>query len=413
MLFRNKNHSVPPIHCRPYRKKIRGAYSRLYLFSRKQWKRLNSVKHRYSIKLAHVTFYSVGNTGDTVLSTCIRDLFERELGHISWRLMDLYGDVDGRYIGKLNATKGVIIGGHGAFLPDTYPNDISNWEFACSSQQYDEIRPPIIVFAVGYNYFQGQERTRLFEENIKKLVERSAFFGLRNRGSVREIQSFLPETLREKVVYQPCPTMISRKLYPELPEKRKTGKIAFNVAMDRAGMRMGRKIDVILEQIASAVCMLERKGYETHFVAHMDIELEFIPYLQRLGSSCRIHAASTWDVFRATKFYNEMDVVLGMRGHGIWIPFGVNCQIISLGNQMKTKWFLEDIHALDWFIDINEQPERLANRIVSKFEEIHEVNGEETDIRLHRAQEELYRITMENMARIKRILTTSKNICKT
>ncbi len=375
------------------------------MFSRKRWKLLKASKRNGGIRLAHVTIYSAGNTGDTVLSTCIRDLFAREFGPVSWRLMNLCGNVDARYIQKLNETNAIVIGGHGAFLPDTHPNTISNWEFACNEKQYDEIKPPIVLFAVGYNYFQGQERTKLFESNIEKLVSRSAFFGLRNRGSVREIQSFLPDELQEKVVYQPCPTMISRMLYPKLPAKRKTGKVAFNVALDRAERRMGKNTDVVLEQIAQAMHELERKGYEIHFVAHMDVELEFVSYLRRHGCSCHVHAASTWDAFRATRFYNEMDVVIGMRGHGIWIPFGVNCQIISLGNQMKTKWFLEDIGALDWFIDINEQPEQLTNRIINKFEEIHEANGIETDVRLHRAQQELYRITMENMTRIKRILT--------
>lgn len=356
------------------------------------------------VHLAHVTLWSTGNVGDTMLSTCLRKLFNRELGAASWDLMDLCGNVDRQYIEELNKCDAVVIGGHGAFLPDSHPNNISNWEFACSEEKYDEITSPIIVFAVGYNYFQGQERSKLFESNIEKLVERSAFFGLRNRGSVREVQSFLPEELREKVVYQPCATMISRMLYPSLGAKKRTGKVAINVALDRLDMRTGENSELILRQIANAAAVLASKGYEIHFVAHMDLELAFIPYLRECGCKFRLHAASTWDTFRATHFYNNMDVVIGMRGHGIWIPFGVNCQIISLGNQMKTKWFLEDIQATDWFIDINAHPETLSQQIVSKFEEIHELHGEETDARLIRAQQELYDITKENMALIRKII---------
>ena len=99
-----------------------------------------------------------------------------------------------------------------------------------------------------------------------------------------------------------------------------------------------------------------------------------------------------------------MDVVIGMRGHGIWIPFGVNCQIISLGNQNKTKWFLEDIDAMDWYIDITEQPEILGEKIFDKFVEIHEVNRQETNDRLLKAQQNLWQITCSNMEKIKRIL---------
>lgn len=385
-------------------RKFRGAYTRTYIYTLKHWKHLCASMHNGGVQLAHVTVYSAANTGDTVLSTCIRDLFTRTFGSVSWRLMDMQGDVDRQYIKKLNGTDAVIIGGHGAFLPDTHPNNVSNWGFACSEAQYDEIQPPMIVFAIGYNYFQGQKRTAIFESNIRKLVERSAFFGLRNRGSVREIQSFLPDELKGKVVYQPCPTMVTRVLYPGIPSKKKTGKVAFNVALDRAQKRMGENIDTILTQIAIAMQLLEKKGYEVHFIAHMNFELDFIPYLRRVGLNCPVHAASTWDVHRATRFYNDMDVVIGMRGHGIWIPFGVNCQIISLGNQNKTKWFLEDIDAPDWFIDINERPETLARQIVCKFEEIHELNGEETDARLLQAQRRLYDITEENMTQIRQII---------
>lgn len=385
-------------------RKARNIYCRLYCTSRRYGKMLWERHNTGDVKLAHVGLWSAGNMGDTVLSTCIRDLFSKEMGRISWRLMDMFGDVDGEYVEKLNQADAVIIGGHGAFLPDTHPNDISNWEFACSEAQYDEIQAPIIIFAIGYNYFKGQERSALFESNIRKLVERSAFFGLRNRGSVREIQSFLPDELKRKVVYQPCPTMISRMLYPALPTKKKTQKIAFNVALDRAKMRMGENADIVLTQIAIAMQQLGKKGYEVHFIAHMNTELDFIPYMRRISFDCPIHVAATWDVGRATRFYNEMDVVVGMRGHGIWIPFGVNCQIISLGNQNKTKWFLEDIEAPDWFIDINENPETLAQQIVGKFEEIHEFNGEETDARLLRAQQKLYDITKENLAQIRQII---------
>lgn len=383
-------------------------YCRMYISLRRNVKSLKASTRDGRIKVSHVTIWSTGNTGDTVLSTCIRDLFDRECGPVSWKLMDLFGNIDRQYIHQLNSTDAVLIGGHGAFLPDTHANDISNWEFACSERQYDEIRPPIIVFAVGYNYFNGQERTELFESNIKKLVERSAFFGLRNRGSVREIQSFLPEALRGKVVYQPCPTMLSRLLYPELPEKKRTGKVAFNVALDRAEKRMGRNVDMILEQIALAMEMLSRRGYEIHFVAHMNTEFDFIPYVRRLRFPFHIHAAVTWDAARVMRFYNGMDVVIGMRGHGIWIPFGVNCQIISLGNQMKTKWFLEDINAMDWLIDINEQTEELAQRIVSKFEEIHERKGAETNARLIKAQQELYEITKTNMMTIRQVIARNE-----
>lgn len=383
---------------------IHKAYTKIYINLRKPLKIINGRKKKAKWNISHVTNFSVGNAGDTVLSTVIRDMFNQFLGTIDWNIKKVTAKVDRRYIDSLNKSDAVIIGGHGLFIPDTNANNISNWEFACSELQYGEIKKPVIVFAVGYNYFNGQERSKLFESNVRRLVEISVFFGLRNQGSVREIQSFLNDDLKEKVVYQPCPTMIARYLYPELPQKKKTGKIAFNIALDRSNLRMADKTDVILTQIAMAMCQLSKKGYEIYFVTHMNTEIPFLRYLYRHHFTFHFNDVSTWDARKLMTFYNDMDVVIGMRGHGIWIPFGVNSQIISLGNQKKTKWFLEDIDALDWYIDITDEPEKLSEKIMEKFTEIHEVHGEETDRRLYEAQGRLWEITCRNMDTIHRII---------
>ena len=385
-------------------------YIKLYTNFRKPVKLIKGRKIGAKLNISHVTIYSTGNAGDTVLSTAMRDLFNTSFGSISWNIKKVTATINQRYIDSLNKTDAIIIGGHGLFLPDTNPNDISNWEFACSEEYYDEITKPIIVFAVGYNYFKGQERSLLFESNVRKLVEKSAFFGLRNQGSVREIQSFLDDSLKKKVVYQPCPTMIARYLYPDLPPKKGTGKIAFNLALDRAKLRMADKIDEILGQIALAMRRISEKGYDVYFITHMATEIPFLRYLEKQHVRFSFKDASTWDAKKLMLFYNSMDVVIGMRGHGIWIPFGVNCQIISLGNQNKTKWFLEDIDALDWFIDITEEPEKLAEQIVKKFVEIHEEKDAETDQRLIEAQKTLWEITCQNMKRIEQAIGGGMNV---
>lgn len=388
---------------------IRKIYAKIFVYLRRALKAICNYRIKAKYHFSHVTLASVGNAGDTVLSTALRDQFDLNYESISWRIKKVTSKITQGYIDSLNKTDAVIIGGHGLFMPDTNANDISNWEFACSEQQYDKITKPIIVYAVGYNYFKGQERSRLFESNIRKLVEKSVFFGLRNQGSVREIQSFLDDNLKEKVVYQPCPTMIARYLYPELPPKKVTGKVAFNVAIDRAKLRMGDNKDLILDQIAKAMQMICQKGYKVYFVTHMCTEIPFLRYIKKYNFDFTLCDVSTWDAKRLMTLYNEMDVVIGMRGHGIWIPFGVNCQIISLANQNKTKWFLEDINASDWYIDITNSPETLCDRIIEKFHEIHEVNGELTTKRLLEAQERLYNITQKNMQTIKSILEETKN----
>ena len=360
--------------------------------------------HNGKKKITHITLYSAGNLGDNVLSECMRYLFERRYGRINWNLVSIQKTVDRNSIRSLNSSDMVLVGGHGVFIPDTNENNISGWEWPCSSEYYSKIKKPLAVFGVGYNYFHGQKRTKLFENNVNVLLKSSSFFGLRNRGSVNEVRSFTDEELSEKVVYQPCATMVSRYIFRNLPQKKETKKIAVNVALDRAKMRMVDNEEIILSQIADAMKKISKRGYEIHFIAHCDKEIRFIDYLDKADVHYHYHHATMWNTRKALEFYNEMDMVIGMRGHGIWIPFGVNCHILALGNQNKTKWFFDDINAPEWNISIMDDPKHLSGNIVRRFIDIHETNGEKTTERLLEAQKKLWDITCKNMNDIKNFL---------
>ena len=354
-------------------------------------------------KLAHISAFAVSNAGDTALSECIRRLFELELGPADWLLVPAKDPVDETLVARLNETEGIVLGGHGLFIPDTNENTISGWEWACDKALYERITSPLAVFAVGYNYFHGQRRTALFEENVNALVKRADFFGLRNRGSIREMKTFTDPELAGKIRYQPCATMVARYLYPELPEKQTTRRVALNVALDRSGLRLGDREETVLTQIARGMKEIAGRGYEIHFMTHCDWEIRFLKYLNREKVPYTYHHATMWQAEEIIRFYHGMDMVVGMRGHGIWIPYGLNCHILALENHNKTRWFLEDIDAMDWNIDLTADPEHLGDEILRKFIRIHEEQAEETTRRLLNTQAEMWRITRENMREIGRL----------
>ncbi len=374
---------------------------------RKIRKRTEAQRAEYSRpgkkRIAHVTSFSVSNAGDNVLSECVRRLFDKRFGELDWDIIRLHDSVDDETIDRLNRTQGVVIGGGGVFLPDTNKNDVSGWQWPFPKERYSEISSPMVVFAVGYNYFNGQERCGIFEDNVSELAARSAFFGLRNHGSLAEISSFLEGDVKSNLTFQPCPTMIARYIYPELPEKIETRKIALNVALDRAGARMGEDQEIILSEIAKAMRLLGERGYEIHFITHCDWEIKYNDYLIREKVKFIYHHATVWDTKKILKFYNDMDIVIGMRGHGIWIPYGVNTRILSLGSHNKTKWFLEDIDALDWNIDVNQDPGHLSTAILDKFISLNEKDRDKTDKKLRETQMKLWDITCENMDAIGRL----------
>lgn len=370
----------------------------------KRKKKLKYGAQRGGLPLSHVTCYAVPNSGDIVLSECVRRTFNREMGSkIRWTLTSVYEQVNEQLIRRINASRMLIIGGGGLFLPDTNANLISGWQWACSREQLNEICVPIVLYSVGYNYFRGQEPSALFIDNLNAIVEKSVFVGLRNHGSVEAVKALVHESLKDKIGYQPCTTTLIRRIMPELPAKKESGKIAFNLAFDRADRRYGERKEDILREIVKSIYRLQDKGYEVYIIAHC---LNDLSILSKLHDWRKIHAidASAWDMDRLARFYNDMDAVLGMRGHAQMIPFGVNCHIISLGSHEKMRWFLEDIDAPEWYVELTEDIPTLSDRIVSKFEEIHERKGKETTLRILQAQEMLFQITKDNMQSIRRNL---------
>lgn len=97
----------------------------------------------------------------------------------------------------------------------------------------------------------GAGRVCLVLQKVSISSLKKCFFGLRNYGSIRAVQNYLRDDLKDKVVYHPCATTVLSKLY-ELPERTETQNpfIALNCAFDRAQMRYGDKMDKVMTQIA-------------------------------------------------------------------------------------------------------------------------------------------------------------------
>ncbi len=359
---------------------------------------------------SHVTYYLDGNAGDTVLSQCVRRVFNIALHIDKWELISVVTPVSTDELSSINRTDVCIVGGGGLFLPDTNENTVSGWQWAISKEQLKSVECPILIFGVGYNYFKGQTASELFIDNLKCLLDKSSFVGLRNKGSIEAIRKIIPSSLHEKIVYQPCPTTLIRKIF-NIPKKKKTNNIAVNIAFDRCDRRFGNRKESILRQIAKGIKAIQQLGYNIFYIAHISMDLEFIRYLDEVG--CEYKTINLEHSFPAKVYhtYNLMDMVIGMRGHAQMIPFGLNCEIISLSTHDKMKWFLEDIDATDWLIDVQESDGNLGELLLSKFKKIHIEDSERTLRRLIEKQEYLWRITIENLNNIKELLKDDgKNI---
>ncbi|SDN95122.1 polysaccharide pyruvyl transferase family protein [Actinacidiphila guanduensis] len=356
-------------------------------------------------QFAHVAFYMPrqGNAGDKLLPESVRLAFDREIGPRRWHSVHAHRLFDEAALERVNARRAVVIGGGGLFIPDTAPNGNSAWQWNVTDEVLERIDVPVVVYAVGFNAFDGQSyRQERFATAVRKLVEKSAFFGLRNHGSIAQVRRLLPRGLHGKVRFQPCPTTVTRQLvagWKDAPEREDT--VLLNAAYDRAGLRFGHDYGHFLDQLARAVRAIGRHA-EVRCAAHaLDDERIAFDLRREHGISLPVIPMYDHDCDTIRAAYARTKLVIGMRGHAGMIPFGCGTPIISLISHPKMAYFLADIDRPEWGVSVHDRD--LAAVLTEKALAVL------TD---HRAavadvlgrQEELWRITRANAEEITALL---------
>lgn len=357
-------------------------------------------------RVFHVTYYKGwgANAGDDVLSKCVRDVLRQDTPR-QFSIQELDEPVTQDMIAMINQHDLLVVGGGGLLLPDTNANTISGWQWAISAEEWNKISIPLIAYAIGYNYFRGQTPNDFFIENLHHFIRKASFFGLRNHGSIRKVNELTNNSFQDKVCYQPCPTTVIRKFHQKLPPKQKSKNIAINVAFDRPMLRFGQNYEAILMAIATALKKLSEQGYQIFNATHVSVDQRIEIVFDRIG--LKYQTVKLQHVFpqQVYEFYNQMELVLGMRGHAQMIPFGLNTKILSLGTHDKIRWFIEDIGGIDHlYVELHDrQSEDLSELIYQKAEAILNQNSRIVNDLLLDAQEHLWQTTQENLKFIREI----------
>lgn len=361
-------------------------------------------------QLAHVALFADGqeNAGDKVLPEAVRMCFGPDTGPARWHERSVHRLVDEPGLEELNARRGIVVGGGGLFLPDTAPNSNSGWQWNIPDDVLARITAPLAVFAVGYNVFDGQRyRRERFAASLRALVGKSAFFGLRNQGSVERVRELLPAELRDRVRYQPCPTTVARHLDPGLdggpgngPDDgvRRDDTVLINCAYDRAGLRFGHDYGHFLAETAAAVRAIGERA-EVRYAAHMPADEKFVHDLRREhGTALPVEPLYLFSNDRIRELYRRTRLVIGMRGHAGMIPFGCGTPIISLVSHPKLAYFLSDIDRPDWGVSVHDRSlgARLAERAAAVLDDHGAAVAD-----VHGRQEHLWSVTRANLAELR------------
>jgi len=309
------------------------------------------------LKLTHVAAFTDGNAGDTIQPTCVRDCFALNGVAASWKLCHVHHPLDENRLRVANEGDAVVIGSGGLFLKDTIKTG-AGWQWNCTVDQMNRIKVPLIIFAVGYNRFRGQEEFDSgFLDSLHLLLDKSIFFSVRNTGSQRAIRSYLEDQkLRDKIVFQPCTTTLLRRMYPNLFSTEIKGAkdfIALNCAFDRSESRFQGRQAEILGGVAGAMKKLSALA-PIRYASNAPSDEKMLPYLDKAGVPYVLDRLYEIPSEKVVDYYRRPALTLGMRGHAQMVPFGCGTPILSLISHDKLKWFLDDIDEPSWGVDMLE-----------------------------------------------------------
>ncbi|WP_055691482.1 glycosyltransferase [Streptomyces prasinus] len=356
-------------------------------------------------QLAHVAFYMdrQGNAGDKLLPETVRLGFGPDTTSRRWHSVHAHRLFDKAALERVNARRGLVIGGGGLFIPDTMPNGNSAWQWNVPDEHLRAVDVPIMVYAVGFNAFDGQSyRAGRFRESLRLLVEKSAFFGLRNHGSIAKVRAMLPGHLHDRVRFQPCPTTVSRHLVPGWTDPaEREDTVLLNAAYDRAGLRFGHDYGHFLAEIAKAVRGIGAHT-EVRCVAHsLDDERIAFDLRREHGISLPVIPMYDFDNDAIRDLYARTRLVIGMRGHAGMIPFGVGTPIVSLISHPKMAYFLADIERPEWGVSVHDR--NLGAVLTERATGILDRHAA-TVADVHERQQALWKVTEANAADLRAIL---------
>ena len=310
-----------------------------------------------SLRLFHFDIPTWGNFGDKALFPVVRDAFrvlggtDEASGEPNFAFASaaaLRREVDEAAVARINATAdAVVIGGGGLFLQDTNPNRLSGWQWKISPEALAALEVPLIVYALGDNRFPGQpEFDDLMRSHVGQVLEQSAFFGLRNSGSMATMGALLG--WQDRIVFQPCPTTILDHLYEPLAGRRPDPKqktVAIQMLVHPRQTAAGFDAETIHEATVRAARILVGKGWrvlstpfhpdDAEVSRRLVAEVDGVEEVRLFGHDVGF--------FSGVEFFASVPYVLGGRGHAQMIPFGVGSIPISVDLHAKLGYFAADI----------------------------------------------------------------------
>jgi polysaccharide pyruvyl transferase WcaK-like protein len=309
------------------------------------------------MKIAQIAVYKT-NIGDTIAIQAIRNRMEKYYGEpIEWKDIDLIktfarhkNDVSKSKSTLSKITKEVdllIVGGCGLIEGANWNKTKTGWKLPFNSKTLKGVHCPMVSFAIGANFFRGMDTlTPAGKAGLNDFIDRCDLFSVRNDGSYETLRKmgFKQEKLEEVpdggIIYD------QDRIKEDLDEIK---LVAFNPTYNnsaqinkRRGITPGvrKKIGEFFKSTKGVYLPHTPKAYKGW-------KGEWLASQTRLKSGLK---APNVDAY-IDEFYNKVDALVPMHGHGQLVAFGKNVPFITLATQDKNSDFCKKYSLTDYMID--------------------------------------------------------------
>tara|TARA_Y100000310_G_C20618860_1_gene782160 strand:+ start:265 stop:1320 length:1056 start_codon:yes stop_codon:yes gene_type:complete len=251
----------------------------------------------------------------------------------------------------------LLVGGGGMFMAGDGYKTVSDWQFNISKHGLSELRIPLVVYALGWNVFPYDKTglTSFAIGHIKETYKTASLFSVRNLGSHIELQNRGIPSVR----CIPDPGYFCIPSDIKLPGiYRDTYCVGICWPGDRPELRTQGTVDT-KTQIAKFCHQINeflflKSNSKVVYIPHVakyDLDPEIIQTFQEELGDKFYNVAKELPFLYPEKLeyvsviagiYKQMDVAIGMRGHGCMIPYGLGVPVVAYGEHNKVKFFAGD-----------------------------------------------------------------------
>ncbi len=338
------------------------------------------------MKIAHIHVWDKNNKGDFAIVQAVQQIIGENLtdSKISDFPMTVLRDGKKTDIEKINVADLVIIGGGGIYY---------RWFLPYSTEFIKKIKPPIVIFGVGYIREIGSRKLNKKEiESIAVLNKKAALSSVRDYYTKNFLIKAGVPIKKISVIGDPAIFLLEKK-----PKKITfNNKIKIGLNLNYSGwLGFGYFEKDILKSYEETASYFQNEfDAEIYYMYHHPDEKKICQKL-KIDKIKPINLPPTQQKY----VYGKMDLIIGMMLHSVVLSFGAKTPEINVAYDIRNKSFAKFIGCPELVIS----SKKLKNQTLLKRAKIVFKNRQNYKIKFERRKEKIWKKHLLFLDEIKKI----------